>query len=49
MFDPASLIVGLEIGTSKICAAVGEVNAAGTLNIIGLGQCRRYFFKATVQ
>jgi cell division protein FtsA len=40
MFDPASLIVGLEIGTSKICAAVGEVNAAGTLNIIGLGQCR---------
>jgi len=40
MFDPASLIVGLEIGTSKICAAVGEVNPAGTLNIIGLGQCR---------
>jgi cell division protein FtsA len=40
MFDPASLIVGLEIGTSKICAAVGEVNAAGALNIIGLGQCR---------
>jgi cell division protein FtsA len=40
MFDPASLIVGLEIGTSKICAAVGEVNAAGSLNIIGLGQCR---------
>jgi cell division protein FtsA len=40
MFDPASLIVGLEIGTSKICTAVGEVNAAGALNIIGLGQCR---------
>jgi cell division protein FtsA len=40
MFDPASVIVGLEIGTSKICAAVGEVNAAGALNIIGLGQCR---------
>ncbi len=40
MFDPASLIVGLEIGTSKICAAVGEVNPAGALNIIGLGQCR---------
>ena len=40
MFDPASLIVGLEIGTSKICAAVGEVNAAGALNIIGLGQSR---------
>ncbi len=40
MFDPASFIVGLEIGTSKICAAVGEVNAAGALNIIGLGQAR---------
>jgi cell division protein FtsA len=40
MFDPASFIVGLEIGTSKICAAVGEVNAAGSLNIIGLGQAR---------
>src|SRR5258708_7431829 len=38
MFDPASLIVGLEIGTSKICAVVGEVNAAGSLNLIGLGQ-----------
>src|SRR5438876_3996873 len=40
MFEPASLIVGLEIGTYKICAAVGEVNAAGALNVIGLGQSR---------
>jgi cell division protein FtsA len=40
MFDPASLIVGLEIGTSKICAVVGEVNAAGVLNLIGVGQSR---------
>jgi len=32
--------VGLEIGTSKICAMVGEVNAAGSLNLIGLGQSR---------
>jgi cell division protein FtsA len=41
MFDPdASLIVGLEIGTSKVVAAVGEVNASGTLNLIGLGQAR---------
>ena len=40
MFDPSSLIVGLEIGTSKICAVVGEVNAAGVLNLIGLGQAR---------
>lgn len=41
MFDPAStLIVGLEIGTSKIVAVVGEVNSSGTLNLIGLGQAR---------
>src|SRR5258706_16390913 len=40
MFDPASLIVGLEIGTAKICAVVGEVNAAGALNLSGLGQSR---------
>ncbi|HKX63252.1 MAG TPA: cell division protein FtsA, partial [Verrucomicrobiae bacterium] len=40
MFDPSSIIVGLEIGTSKICAVVGEVNATGALNIVGLGQSR---------
>jgi cell division protein FtsA len=40
MFDNSSIIVGLEIGTSKICAVVGEINAAGNLNIIGLGQAR---------
>lgn len=40
MFDPSSIIVGLEIGTSKICAVAGEVNAGGVLNIIGLGQAR---------
>src|SRR5688500_11227941 len=40
MFDASPVIVGLELGTSKICAVVGEVNAAGALNIIGLGQAR---------
>ena len=40
MFEPASVIVGLEIGTSKVCAVVGEVNAAGALNIVGVGQAR---------
>ncbi len=40
MFDPSSIIVGLEIGTSKICAVVGEANPAGALNIVGLGQSR---------
>ena len=40
MFDSSSIIVGLEIGTSKVCAVVGEVNLAGALNIIGIGQAR---------
>ena len=40
MFDSPPIIVGLEIGTSKICVVVGEINAAGALNIIGLGQAR---------
>src|SRR3989440_8253439 len=40
MFDPSSIIVGLEIGTSKVCAVVGELNAEGGLNIVGLGQSR---------
>jgi cell division protein FtsA len=40
MFESPSIIVGLEIGTSKICAVVGEVNDAGVLNIIGIGQAK---------
>ena len=40
MFDPSSIIVGLEIGTSKVCAVVGELSADGALNIVGLGQAR---------
>ena len=40
MFDPESIIVGLEIGTSKVCAVVGELNPSGAPNIIGLGQAR---------
>src|SRR5688572_33013156 len=31
------LIVGLDIGTSKIAALVAEVATDGTLNVIGLG------------
>jgi|TARA_B110000483_G_scaffold226488_1_gene287314 cell division protein FtsA len=31
------LIVGLDIGTSKVVAIVGEVTAEGTLEVIGLG------------
>ena len=40
MFDSSSIIVGLEIGTSKVCAIVGELNPEGGLNIVGLGQAR---------
>jgi cell division protein FtsA len=40
MFNSNSIIVGLEIGTSKICAVVGEVSEEGALNIVGLGQSR---------
>jgi cell division protein FtsA len=40
MFDSASIIVGLEIGTAKVCAVVGELNDEGALNIVGLGQSR---------
>ena len=40
MFDPSSIIVGLEVGTSKVCAVVGEVGTQGALNIVGVGQAR---------
>lgn len=32
------LIVGLEIGTSKICVVVGETRPDGTVKILGVGQ-----------
>lgn len=40
MFNESNCIAGLEIGTSKICVVVGEMNAEGGLNIVGLGQAR---------
>ncbi len=42
MFNPAAspIIVGLEIGTSKVCAVVGEMNDEGVLNVIGVGQAK---------
>jgi cell division protein FtsA len=40
MFDDSNIVVGLEIGTAKTCVVVGEQNAEGALNIIGLGQSR---------
>src|SRR5471030_1719673 len=32
-----NLIVGLDIGTSKVCAIVGEIRSDGALEIIGVG------------
>lgn len=33
-----NLIVGLDIGTTKICCIIGEVSSSGGIDIIGLGQ-----------
>lgn len=33
----SELIVGLDIGTTKICVVVGEVNSNGNINIVGVG------------
>ena len=38
MFNTNPIIVGLEIGTAKVAAVVGEVNPAGALSLIGIGQ-----------
>jgi len=43
------MIVGLDIGTSKVVAIVGEVKADGALNIVGIGSHRsRGLKKGTV-
>ena len=36
----SQIIVGLEIGTSKVCVAVGEVSGGQSVNIIGIGQAK---------
>jgi len=38
MVTKDKIIVGLEVGTSKVCAVVGEVLEDGNLMIIGVGQ-----------
>ncbi len=35
--DPKNLVVGLDIGTSKIVCIVAEINDEGSLDIIGMG------------
>jgi cell division protein FtsA len=34
------IIVGLDIGTTKICAVIGEVNEEREVEIVGVGTCR---------
>ena len=31
------LITGLDVGTTKVCAVIGEVTPAGGLDVIGIG------------
>jgi cell division protein FtsA len=40
MFSEPPVLVGLEIGTSKICAAIGEENERGEFKLLGIGQAR---------
>ena len=40
MFEENKIIAGIEIGTSKICVVVGELDHQGGLSIIGVGQAR---------
>ncbi len=34
------IVVGLDIGTTKICAVVGEILADRSVNVIGIGSHR---------
>ena len=38
--NDSNLIVGLDIGTSKVVAIVGEINNSGDIEIIGIGSHR---------
>ena len=40
MYEITPIVVGLDIGTSKVCAVVGEFNDSGGLNIVGVGQAK---------
>jgi len=38
MLTKEKIVVGLEVGTSKVCAVVGETMDGGNLQVIGVGQ-----------
>ena len=37
MAKPSNVIAGLDIGTTKICCIIGEINDQGALDVIGIG------------
>jgi cell division protein FtsA len=37
MAKPSNVIAGLDIGTTKICCIIGEINDEGALDVIGIG------------
>ena len=37
MAKPSNVIAGLDIGTTKICCIIGEINDKGELDVIGIG------------
>ena len=42
MSKTSPILVGLEIGTSKICAAIGEENERGEFTLLGIGQAKSH-------
>ena len=38
--EKEKIVVGLDIGTTKICAIVGRKNEYGKLEVLGMGQSR---------
>ena len=38
LMTKSRIVVGLEIGTSKVCAVVGEIKGDGLLRILGVGR-----------
>ncbi len=48
MGKESNLVVGLDIGTTKVCAIVGEVNSNDDIDIIGVGTYPSYGLKRGV-
>jgi cell division protein FtsA len=48
MGKESNLVVGLDIGTTKVCAIVGEVNSNNDIDIIGVGSYPSYGLKRGV-